>query len=83
MQMMMAAGTARTISAVTRLGVAEVLQKHGPLTARALTEAHGIAARPLSEVLRAGQRPPEPLTITSVTVTNPRSGESLVESAPV
>jgi len=55
MQMMMAAWAAQTISAVTRLGVADVLQKHGALTARELTESHGIDARPelLERALRA------------------------------
>jgi hypothetical protein len=55
MQMMMAAWTAQTISAVTRLGVADVLAKHGALTARELAEAHGIDARPelLERALRA------------------------------
>jgi hypothetical protein len=55
MQMMMAAWTAQTISAVTRLGVADVLQKHGPQTAHSLTHAHGIDARPelLERALRA------------------------------
>src|SRR5437773_11771231 len=53
--MMMAVWTAQTIFAVTHLGVADVLQKHGALTARALVEAHGIGARPelLERALRA------------------------------
>lgn len=46
MQMMMGAWTAQTISAVTRLHVPELLHKHGPLTARELTETHGVDARP-------------------------------------
>ena len=54
MQMMMAAWTAQTIAAVTQLGVPDVLQKHGPQTAHALTEAHGIAAQP--QLLERGLR---------------------------
>jgi hypothetical protein len=55
MQMMMAAWTAQTISAVTSLGVADLVARHGPLTARALVETHGIAAQPalLERALRA------------------------------
>jgi hypothetical protein len=54
MQMMMAAWTAQTIAAVAQLGVPDVLQKHGPQTARALTETHGIAAQP--QLLERGLR---------------------------
>jgi len=46
MQMMMGAWTAQTISAVTRLRVPELLDKHGPLTARELTETYGVDAKP-------------------------------------
>jgi SAM-dependent methyltransferase len=46
MQMMMAAWTAQVISAVTCLRVPELLAKHGSLTARQLTETHGVDARP-------------------------------------
>src|SRR5262245_60695858 len=55
MDMMMAAWTSQTISAVTRLDVPDVLHAHGPLTARELTEGHAIAARPelLERALRA------------------------------
>ena len=55
MQMMMGAWTAQTISAVTRLGVADVLQKQGALTAHQLTAEHGIDADPafLERALRA------------------------------
>ncbi len=55
MQMMMAAWTAQTVATVARLGVADVLQQHGPLTARALVADHGIAAQPdlLERALRA------------------------------
>ena len=55
MQMMMAAWTAQTIATVARLGVADVLHDHGPLTARELTERHRVNARPdlLERALRA------------------------------
>jgi SAM-dependent methyltransferase len=55
MQMMMAAWAAQAISAVTRLGVADALEKHGASTARELTEIHGIAADSgfLARALRA------------------------------
>jgi hypothetical protein len=46
MQMMMGAWTAQTISAVTCLRVPELVHAHGPLTARQLTEAHGVDAKP-------------------------------------
>jgi predicted O-methyltransferase YrrM len=55
MDMMTAAWTSQTVSAVTRLGVPDVIHEHGPLTARELTDGHGIAARPdlLARALRA------------------------------
>jgi len=55
MQMMMAAWTAQTIAAVARLDVADLIGKHGPLTARQLTEQHAVAADPefLQRALRA------------------------------
>ncbi len=55
MQMVMAAWTSQTVSSVTRLGVPDLLQAHGALTARQLTEAHGVDARPelLERALRA------------------------------
>jgi SAM-dependent methyltransferase len=46
MQMMTGAWTAQTLSAVTRMGVPELLHKHGPLTARQLTAEHGVDAQP-------------------------------------
>jgi hypothetical protein len=55
MQMMMAAWTAQTVSAVTRLGVPDLLAKHGPRTARALVDDHGVDAKAdlLERALRA------------------------------
>src|SRR5262245_8135726 len=55
MQMMMAAWAAQTIAAIARLGVADVLHRHGALTARDLTERHRVDARPdmLERALRA------------------------------
>jgi len=55
MQMMMAAWAAQTIATVARLGVADVLHDHGPLTARELTERHRVDARAdlLERALRA------------------------------
>jgi hypothetical protein len=55
MQMMMAAWTAQTVAAVARLGVADRLHVHGPLTARELVEQHRIDAKPalLERALRA------------------------------
>lgn len=55
MQMAMAAWTSQTIAAVTRLGVPDRLQQHGPLTARELTGPHGVEAEPafLERALRA------------------------------
>lgn len=55
MQMVMGAWVSQTISAVTRLDVPDLLQQHGPLTARQLTENYGVKARPefLERVLRA------------------------------
>lgn len=44
MQMVMGAWLSRTISAVTRLDVPDILQKHGPLTAQQLTDQHGVRA---------------------------------------
>jgi hypothetical protein len=55
MEMMMAAWASQTIAAVTRLGVPDLVGKHGPLTARQLTGDHGVDARPdfLERALRA------------------------------
>jgi hypothetical protein len=55
MQMVMAAWSSQTISAVTRLGVPDLLSAQGPLTARALVSNHHVAARPdlLERALRA------------------------------
>ena len=55
MQMMMAAWAAQTIATVARLGVADVLHDHGPLTAGELIERHRVDARPdmLERALRA------------------------------
>ena len=55
MQMLMGAWLAQTIAAVAGLGVADLLQRRGPLTARALVEEHGVDARPdfLQRALRA------------------------------
>jgi hypothetical protein len=55
MQMTMAAWTAQTMSAVTRLDVPDLLEQYGPLTARQLVNDHGVAARPefLERALRA------------------------------
>ena len=55
MQMMMAAWSAQTVATVARLGVPDILQAHGALTARALIEQHGVDARPamLERALRA------------------------------
>src|SRR5262245_8540968 len=55
MQMMMAAWTAQTIAAVARLGIADILQREGPLTARELVERHGVDAKPtmIERALRA------------------------------
>lgn len=55
MQMVMGAWVSQTISSVTRLDVPDLLQKHGPLTARQLTASHGVDAKPefLERALRA------------------------------
>ena len=55
MQMMTAAWTAQTIASITRLDVADLVHKHGPLTARQLTAEHGVDAEPdfLQRALRA------------------------------
>lgn len=92
MQMMMAAWTAQTISAVTRLGVPDALARHGPLTARQLTVDHGIDASPpfLERALRAcasvgiftesseGRFGPTPLSEV-ITLESPRSVRRFVE----
>jgi ubiquinone/menaquinone biosynthesis C-methylase UbiE len=56
MQMMTAAWTAQTISTVTCLRVPDLLHARGPLTARQLTEEHGVDAKPefLERALRVG-----------------------------
>ena len=46
MQMMTAAWLSQTIAAVTRLGVPDLVGRHGPLSARQLAEQHGVEARP-------------------------------------
>ena len=55
MQMMTAAWLSQTIAAVTRLGVPDLVGRHGPLSARQLAEQHGVEARPefLERALRA------------------------------
>jgi O-methyltransferase domain/Dimerisation domain len=55
MQMMTGAWVSQTISAVTALGVPDLVQQHGALTARELAEEHHVAARPefLERALRA------------------------------
>jgi hypothetical protein len=55
MQMMTAAWLSQTISAVTTLGVPDIVREHGALSARELTERHGVDARPdfLERALRA------------------------------
>jgi hypothetical protein len=92
MQMMMGAWIAQTISAVTRLDVPELLHKHGALTARQLTEDHGVDARPafLERALRAcasvgiftesadGRFGPTPLSDT-LTLDSPASVKRFVE----
>jgi hypothetical protein len=55
MQMMMASWTAQTIATIARLGVADLLQRHGPLTGGELVERHGVGAKAvmLERALRA------------------------------
>lgn len=55
MQMVMGAWVSQTISALTRLDVPDILQAQGPLTARQLTDNHGVNAKPefLERALRA------------------------------
>jgi hypothetical protein len=55
MQMMMAAWSSQTISTVTRLGVPDLVSRHGPLTARQLTETYRVDAQTalLERALRA------------------------------
>ena len=55
MQMMMAAWSSQTISAITRLGVPDLLSTHGALTARQLTETYRVEAQAalLERALRA------------------------------
>ena len=70
MQMMMAAWAAQTIATVARLGVADVLHDHGPLTAGELIERHRVDARPdmLERALRrarASASSPRPPTAGS------------------
>jgi hypothetical protein len=64
------------MSAVTRLGVPELLAKHGALSARQLT-AHGVEAEPelLQRALRACA------IADAITLVNPRSGQSIIEGA--
>lgn len=44
MQMVMGAWLSQTISAITRLNVPDILQKHGPLTAGELVDGHRVRA---------------------------------------
>jgi hypothetical protein len=55
MQMLMAAWGAQALAAIARLGVPDLLARHGPLTARDLHETHGVDAQPEAHarVLRA------------------------------
>ncbi len=55
MQMVMGAWVSQTISTITRLDVPDVLHEHGALTARQLTDEHGVDAKPefLERALRA------------------------------
>ena len=55
MQLAMGAWAAQAVAAVTRLGVPDLLHRHGPLDARALCERHGVDAQPsvLERALRA------------------------------
>jgi SAM-dependent methyltransferase len=55
MQLAMGAWAAQAVAAVTRLGVPDLLHRHGPLDSRALCERHGVAAQPavLERALRA------------------------------
>ncbi len=55
MQMVMGAWVSQTISSITRLGIPDLVQQHGPLTAAELTTAHAVEARPdfLERALRA------------------------------
>lgn len=92
MQMVMGAWTSQTIGAITRLGIPDLLQKHGPLTARQLTEDHGVEAKPelLQRALRAcaslgvfteaagGRFGPTPLSDV-LTLGSPTSVKSFVE----
>lgn len=92
MRMMTAAWLAQTISAVTRLDVPDLVEKHGPLTARALTGAHGVDADPdfLERALRAcasagvftesedGRFGPTPLS-EPLTLASPASVKRFVE----
>jgi hypothetical protein len=55
MQMVMGAWVSKVISDVTRLGVPDIVQQFGPLTAAEMVEVHQIDARPefLERALRA------------------------------
>ena len=93
MQMVMGAWVSRTISAITRLVIPDLLEEHGPSTAHELTERHGAIADPdrLHRALRAcasvgvvtedaeGRLGPTPLSET-LTEKSPVSVKHLVEA---
>ena len=87
MHMMTAAWLSQTIAAVTRLGVPDLVGRHGPLSARQLAEQHGVEARPefLERALRACAsagiftEARAGLRLTSIVPINPRSAESLID----
>ena len=55
MQMLMAAWASQAIAAIARLGIPDLLERHGAATARELAERHGVEAEPaaLARALRA------------------------------
>jgi hypothetical protein len=55
MQMVTGAWVSQTISAITQLDIPDLLQAHGSLTARELTEHYGVEANP--EFLQRALRP--------------------------
>jgi hypothetical protein len=84
MQMMTAAWISQTISAVTRLDVPDLLEKHGATTARAtkFLDMLMMVSLPGKERTEAEWRSlyeRANLRVTSIRVMNPRSGESLIE----
>jgi hypothetical protein len=92
MQMVTGAWVSQAISAVTRLDVPDLLQAHGPMTARELVERHGVDAKPplLERALRAcasvgvfgedsaGRFVPTPLS-EALTLASPVSVKRFVE----